>query len=429
MNKFLKTIVILTIFTLVFNLNSSPATADTQVCALPETGGKAVILMDAASGRVLYERDSHTELPPASLTKIMTAMLVVENGDLEHKVTASEHAANTPESSIYLEPGEVLTRMDLLYAAMLPSANDACTALAESIAGDEASFVLQMNKRAAELGLKNTHFANPHGLEAKGHYTSAYDLALLTRQALSYSLFVRVARTENKTIPWQAKDEDRILLNHNRLLYNYDGAIGVKTGYTRQAGNCVVGAAQRGDMILIAVTMNSPTIYKDLQNMLDYGFNNYKIINLCKAGEVMGKVDILNGQSKQVDVTLARNLSVAAADDEIPNLAYSMTLEPSAKAPIEKGDILGVCRLYLKGEYISNTNIVAEERIGIRQTWMETSVLGRLANTIFDKSNILILGLILVVYLFRKRLEKALKRLILFLLPQKIKEQHRNQRF
>lgn len=422
---------LLILITLVFNTSQAYASTNSDSKSHPETNGKAVILMDAHSGRVLYERNSREQLPPASLTKIMTALLVVENGNLNQRVTASEHAAETPECTIYLEPGEVLTRTELLYAAMLPSANDACTALAESITGDEASFVAQMNKRAAELGLKDTHFLNPHGLEAKGHYTSAYDLALLSKQALSNPVFAKAVATERKIIPWAGRDEDRILLNHNRLLYNYDGAIGVKTGYTKQAGNCVVGAAQRGDMVLIAVTMNSPTVYKDLQQMLDYGFAQYKMVTLGKVGEVSGGVDVLNGTAKKVQATLAHNLCIAAAEEEIPHLAYSFTLKSNIAAPVGEGDILGTCRLYLKGEQIASINMVADDRIEIRHSWMETSVLGRLATAVFYKSKIFLLALILslVIYLYRKRLEEALKQLILYLLPQKVKEQHRNHRF
>lgn len=425
--KIIRIFCLLSLTIMLFNVSPISASAHSDTKPYPATNGKAVILMDAHSGRVLYEHNSHEQLPPASLTKIMTGLLVVENGDLEQRVTASAHAAATPESTIYLEPGEILTRMELLYAAMLPSANDACTALAENVAGDEVGFVAQMNKRAGELGLKNTHFANPHGLEAEGHYSSAYDLALLTKQALSYPLFAKVTATERKVIPWAAKDEDRILLNHNRLLYNYDGAIGVKTGYTRQAGNCVVGAAQRGDMVLIAVTMNSPTVYSDLQQMLDYGFEQYKMVTLGKVGEVSGTVNVLQGTAAKVKATLARNLSIAAADEEIPYLAYSFALKPTAAAPVEPGDILGTCRLYLKGEQIGSINMVADERIGIKHSWMETSALGKLATAVFTKWRLLLFGLILllVIYLCRKRLEEALKRLILFLLPARIKEQHR----
>ncbi|MGI5921646.1 MAG: D-alanyl-D-alanine carboxypeptidase family protein, partial [Syntrophomonadaceae bacterium] len=219
----------------------------------PQTLAKAAVLMDASSGRVLYESNAHQRLSPASVTKIMTALLVAEQGNLEQKVTISQNAADTPESSVWLEPGEKLTRRQLLYACMLNSANDAAVALAESVAGSEQDFVQLMNRRARQLGMKDSHFGNPHGLETAGHYTSAYDLALLSREALTNKIFRQVVATQSTKIPWTGKEYDRLLVNQNRLLYRYDGAIGVKTGYTKQAGNCVVGAAQRGSLVLIAV--------------------------------------------------------------------------------------------------------------------------------------------------------------------------------
>ncbi|MEA1960667.1 MAG: D-alanyl-D-alanine carboxypeptidase family protein [Bacillota bacterium] len=261
--------------------------------AQPETNGKAVVLLDANSGRVLYENNSHEKLPPASVTKIMTALLVIEKGDLDKNAVISEHAADTPEATIYAEPGEVLSRMDLLYAAMLPSANDACTALAESVSGNEASFIELMNQRARELGMKDTHYCNPHGLQTTAHVTSACDLALLAREALSNEAFAKIVGTKQTQIPWVGRDENRVLINQNRLLYRYDGAIGVKTGYTQEAGNCVVGAAKKGDMTLISVSLNSPTVYDDLQNMLDYGFENYQMVTVAKSNQLIKEVKVI----------------------------------------------------------------------------------------------------------------------------------------
>jgi D-alanyl-D-alanine carboxypeptidase (penicillin-binding protein 5/6) len=259
----------------------------------PEPRGKAAVLMDAASGRVLYSKNCHDRLPPAGLTKIMTTLLVVENGEINKKVEASEHAAKTPESTIYLQPGEVLTRLQLLYACMLHSANDAATDLAESTAGSEPAFVKLMNQRAKQLGMCDTHYKNPHGLEIKGHYTSAFDLALVTRQAMANPIFCQVVATRSISIPWADHAQDRILLNENRLFYRYPGTIGVKTGYTRQAGNCVVGAAKRGKLVLIAVSLNSPTVYDDLEQMLDFGFTHYQNLTLIKASLISVKVKVL----------------------------------------------------------------------------------------------------------------------------------------
>jgi D-alanyl-D-alanine carboxypeptidase (penicillin-binding protein 5/6) len=245
------------------------------ITSQPEVKGKAAILVNAQTGKVIYVKNSHMQLPPASLTKIMTALLVIEHESLDQKVRISKHAAEIGlgVSNIALQPGEVLTREQLLYGCMLHSANDCATALAESTGGSESEFIKLMNQRARELKMNDTHFVNAHGLNDKDHYTSVYDLALLTRKAMTNPMFKRVVNTRWKVIPGNGHLQDRLLLNENRLLYRYQGAEGVKTGYTRQAGNCVVGAARRGKLELIAISMNSPAVYDDLERLLNYGFS------------------------------------------------------------------------------------------------------------------------------------------------------------
>lgn len=417
---------------LLINIDFSYASSSLNGKPYPETNGKAVILMDFHSGRVLYERNSNLRLPPASLTKIMTGLLAVENGNLDQKVTISEYAASIPECTIYLEPNEVLTRMELLYAAMLPSANDASTALAESIAGSEANFIDRMNQRANELGLKNTHFVNPHGLEDKEHYSSAYDLALIAREALKYPVFKDVVSTKRTVIPWASReDEDRILLNQNRLLSRYEGAIGVKTGYTRQAGNCVVGAAQRGSTVLIAVSMNSPTVYEDLQQMLDYGFENYKTVAVGSVEEISKEVKVIKGESPTVKAVPADSLKVAVTDEEVLHLTYVINLEPNVNAPIEKGDVLGTCELYLKGEHIKSIDIVASQSIDVKHSVFTTLISSfKISDLLLSKWGIIIgLAVFLMMYKKRNKLEDGLKRLLLFLLRNHIPNQSKNQRF
>jgi D-alanyl-D-alanine carboxypeptidase (penicillin-binding protein 5/6) len=278
--NYLLLIVIFTFF-LLLPSHEHALEASTQ----PQVQGQSAILMDYHSGRVLYAKNIKQTMPPASVTKIMTALLVIEKGNLDQVVEVSPHAASTRESGIYLQAGEKMTRRQLLYACMLPSANDASVALAESISGEEEDFVELMNQRAAELGLLDTHFCNPHGLHEDDHYTTAYDLACLSRMAMQHEVFREIVKTTNIVIPGPPKEEDRSIWNQNRLLYRYDGAVGIKTGYTRQAGNCVVGAAQKDDMLLIAVSLNSPTVYEDLMAMLDYGFANYQLVELEQSKE------------------------------------------------------------------------------------------------------------------------------------------------
>jgi D-alanyl-D-alanine carboxypeptidase (penicillin-binding protein 5/6) len=333
--------------------------ASSETLSYPQTAGKAAILMDASTGRVLYEVNAHEHLPPASVTKIMTALLVAEKGNLNQNVTISQTAADTPECSIWLEAGEQLTREQLLYACMLNSANDAATALAESTAGDEKSFVKLMNERARQLGLKDTHFCNPHGLETSGHYTSAYDLALLSREALQNPIFRRVVSTKTKNIPWADNEYERLLINQNRLLYRYEGSIGIKTGYTKQAGNCVVGAAQRGNLTLIAISLNSPSVYNDLEQMLDYGFGHYKQVTIKKAEQLSVIVPVQNGEQESVKAKPEADLTATVTQKEQTGLTYKMVPYQNVTAPVKKGQKVGVCRIFADGQEVGQVNLRA----------------------------------------------------------------------
>ncbi|MGE5544453.1 MAG: D-alanyl-D-alanine carboxypeptidase family protein [Bacillota bacterium] len=341
--------------------NSVPVIAGTpdKNPVFPQTQGKAVLLMDAHSGRVLYEINAHQRLSPASVTKIMTGLLVVEDGELNRLVKVSEKAATTPESAVWLEAGEKLTRAQLLYALMLNSANDASVALAESIAGSEQAFVDLMNQRAQELGMKDTHFCNPHGLEASGHYTSAYDLALLSREAMKYEVFRQVVATKTYHIPWADNDYGRLLINKNRLLWRYDDAIGIKTGYTKQAGNCAVGAAKRGSLTLIAVSMNSPSVYPDLQAMFDYGFSSYSLHTIKEAKQLSVKVPVLNGQEKTVLANPETDIKVAVTPQEVSQLSYTVHIDDVITAPVFEGQAVGVCQVYVEGTEVSRFELLA----------------------------------------------------------------------
>lgn len=350
---------ILLIFLFVANL--VPVWADTPAVssAFPQTQGKAVLLMDAHSGRVLYKKNEHQRMSPASVTKIMTGLLVVEDGELNRVVEVSEKAAATPESAVWLEAGEKLTRGQLLYALMLNSANDASVALAESVAGSKAAFVDLMNLRARELGMKDTHFSNPHGLEAGDHYTSAYDLALVSREAMKHDTLRKVVATKTYHIPWADNDYQRLLINKNRLLWRYDDAVGIKTGYTKQAGNCAVGAAKRGSLTLIAISLNSPTVYPDLQAMFDYGFANYTLHTVKDADQLSVEVPVLNGKVKTVQAVPKFALKVAATGEEASQTSYTVRIDDNLTAPVLEGQAVGVCTIHVGGKEVSSVELVA----------------------------------------------------------------------
>ncbi len=355
--------VLLILFCLTNLLLVCPVHADSPAVNYPQTLGKAALLMDASSGRVLYEVNAHERLSPASVTKIMTGLLVVEHGNLSQRITVSEKAATTPESAIWLETGETLTREHLLYALMLNSANDASVALAESVAGSENAFVELMNRRAKELGMGDTHFCNPHGLESTGHYTSAYDLALVSRESMNHAIFRQVVATKTKKIPWAENDYDRLLINKNRLLFRYDDAIGIKNGYTKEAGNCVVGAAQRGSLMLIAVALKSPSVYEDLQQMLDYGFANFNKKSIKKINDLSVEVPVVNGQEKTVLARPKVDLTVAVTTQEESSISYTVHPQDKVIAPVKKGQVLGICKISVAGNEAATVDLMASTSV------------------------------------------------------------------
>ena len=249
-----------------FFLGAVRASRAAQLAPPPQVSAKSAALLDGTTGECLYEKNGDQRALIASTTKIMTGLLVCEAGDLDRTVTVPETAAGTEGSSMYLKSGETLTRRELLYGMMLHSGNDAALTLAISVSGSEAAFVRQMNWRACALNLTQTHFANPHGLDSGENYSTALDLARLAQAALQNEQFRAVVSTKTITCA------GRTLTNHNKLLWRYDGCIGVKTGYTRHAGRILVSAAERGGRMLIAVTISDPDDWRDHVSLLDYGF-------------------------------------------------------------------------------------------------------------------------------------------------------------
>jgi D-alanyl-D-alanine carboxypeptidase (penicillin-binding protein 5/6) len=341
-----------------------PGAASAQGEAATLVQAKYAVLIDEGSGRVLYALNSSQRVPMASLTKVMTALLVLENGNLDQMVYVSSMAAETGESNVALEPGEILSRRDLLNALLLNSANDAATALAESVAGTEDNFVALMNRRARELGLNDTHFSNSHGLNAPDHYSSAYDLAVLSRKAMTNPIFQQLVATKSAVMPWAGHPWPRFLFNQNRLLYRYSGAIGIKTGYTWEAGNCVIGGAQRGSLRLIAVVLHSPNVYSDIDNLLNYGFDNYQAFDLDSSGLNPIRVKVSGGLEPSVEAQPDdRQLTTAALPDEEKELSYQTTVLPVIAAPVKKGAVLGTVNILLNGNQIGAVDLLATSDI------------------------------------------------------------------
>ena len=299
------------------------------------------ILIDASTGRILYQDNAHEKLAVASLTKVMTCLVALEHTDnLKQLVTLPDDFVNVGESNISLEAGDTYSMEDLLYALMLRSANDAAQAIAIGVAGSEAAFVDMMNAKTEELGLTESHWANPHGLDAEDHYSSAHDMAMITAAAWKEPFFRTLVATETWNMAW--KDGTTLsLTSHNQLLTLYDGANGVKTGYTSKAGNCLIGSAERDGLQLISVVLNCETHYESTAAMLDFGFQNYRAVSFGEAGQIITTIRVINGRDDRLNVVLAEdaNITVKADSDYTPEPTYEY--EKSIPAPVAAGTQVG----------------------------------------------------------------------------------------
>ena len=359
-----KTLCFLLTLTLLLSIFAFPTFAENSFTIDALSG----ILMEASTGKVLFEQDADKALPPASVTKIMTLLLVMEAVDggsvsLDDIVTASEHASSMGGSQIYLKEGEQMTVSDMIKSVVISSANDAAVALAEHVAGSEEAFVAKMNEKAAALGMKNTHFENTNGLDdtAQNHLTSARDIALMSAELIT---------KHPKVLEYSSIWMDSVrggtfgLTNTNRLIRFYRGANGLKTGSTSKAKFCISATAERDGMTLIAVVMGSPT--RDIRNaeaskMLDYGFANYALYRLEK--EDMGEIKVLGGTAQNCKISHGE-LSAVVESAKKGSIEIVTELPESVAAPIKSGDVVGTIRVMSGDTEIGKTDIVADEDVG-----------------------------------------------------------------
>ena len=321
------------------------------------TSASACVIIDEASGRVLLSHNAETALPMASTTKVMTALLALEQGDLDAPVTCSRNAFGVPGTSIYLSEGETLTLREMLYGLMLASGNDAATAIAEHIGGTVEDFCRMMTARATELGCKNTVFLTPHGLPCEGHYTTAHDLAFIARQAMTHAEFREIVGTARATIPWKGRSYARVLNNKNKLLSTYEGATGIKTGYTKKAGRCLVFGAERDGMRIIGVVLNCWDWFNEAARLMDLAFDRYEAVTLLHAGDSAGTVDVALTDGATVEAVLSADLTGVAAKGSIPQM--EIDLPPTVDAPVQAGQVLGTARLVAGGVTIAEADLVA----------------------------------------------------------------------
>ena len=349
-----------------------------RVSAANEDGlslsAESAILIEADSGCVIFESNAEKRLPMASTTKIMTALIAIESGELDRTVKIPEEAVGIEGSSIYLKVGEELTMSDLLYGLLLESANDAAAAIAIEVAGGFENFSELMNRRAESLGLSDTHFTNPHGLDDENHYTSAADLAALTREAMQNADFRRIVSTHSKDIPLNGDDGVRCLINHNRLLKSYDGAVGVKTGFTKRSGRCLVSCAERCGVSLIAVTLNAPDDWNDHRKLLDYGFSEYEHVTLAVTGDITLNLPIVGGSESYVKCSNKDSLSVTLPRSS--RVTTKIEADRYFPAPVTEGDALARAVFTVDGKEIASLPLFAES--SVEKLEQKTSIIDRI---------------------------------------------------
>ena len=323
----------------------------------------SAVLMDVDTGLVLYEKNPHQRLPNASTTKIMTAILLIEHCDMADRIEASKNASETPYTSLHLKPGETITAKDLLTGMLVRSANDASVAAAEHIAGSTDSFAKVMNVKAASLGCKNTNFVTPNGLHDPDHYSSAYDLCLITRYALRYPMFNEAIKTRKYLLNSRTiNKEDLCVYSHSKFLRSYPGADGVKSGYTKQSRTCYVGSATRNGRRLVSAILGSPNANAETALLMDYGFNNFEPRRIAAANQKCGEADVKGGRSSTVSARAAKELIVPVAKGD--NITTKLVFTP-VEAPITKGTPVGRMIAMAGGRQVAVVELAAGENVGI----------------------------------------------------------------
>lgn len=344
--------------------------ADTKEAKL-DISSKSAVLMDASTGKILYEKNSHEKLPPASVTKVMTMLLIceaLESGKIKEDddVQISEVASSMGGSQIFLEPGEIQKVDTLLKSIAVASANDACVAMAEYVGGSVEEFVVLMNKRAKELGMNDTNFVNTNGLPVDNHYTSAYDIALMSKELLKHKKISKYLTTWMDEVVVGKKQAKIGISNTNKLVKHYQGATGVKTGFTQQAKYCLSASALRNNTHLIAVTLcaeTSPIRFKDATNLLNYGFANYESVKICRANDKVATVKFEKGEKENVDLVAKDDLSVLIKKGDKKDFTKKVQIKEDLKLPIKKNTELGVVKVYRGDELVGESKIINTEDI------------------------------------------------------------------
>ena len=327
---------------------------------------KSAILMDVGSGQILYEKNAHDKLPPASVTKVMTMLLICEALDsgkitLDDSVQISDNAASMGGSQIFLEAGEVQKVDTLLKGIAVASANDGCVAMAEYIGGSVESFVDMMNAKAKELNMKDTNFVNTNGLPVDNHYTSAHDIAIMSRELLKHDVISKYLTTWMDQVVVGKKQITVGLANTNKLIKHYQGATGVKTGFTQQAKYCLSASAKRGDTHLVAVTLGaetSPERFKDATSLLNFGFANYESVKLCSKNDNIATLTLDKADEQKINLVAKEDLSVLIKKGGNKDFTRKIKVNENPTIPIKKGTNLGYVEIYQGKTLVGKVDLV-----------------------------------------------------------------------
>lgn len=362
-----------------FSILSSPITvaaSEPQLQMAPKA--KSAILLEVDTGTVLYEKNSNEKLPPASITKVMTLLLIMEAIDrgelkLTDKVRASERAASMGGSQIFLQPGEEMTVNDMIKGISIASGNDASVAMAEHIGGTEEAFVAKMNERAKKLGMKNTHFVNSNGLPMQNHYSSAMDIAIMSRELLKHEIITKYTGTYQDYLRKESSSPFW-LVNTNRLVRFYEGVDGLKTGYTSEAKYCLTATAKRNNMRVLSVVMGEPdtkTRNSEIASMFDYAFNHYHVNPLYKKGDVVKQLTVDKGRETKVNVVTPRAVSMLLKKGEKPDMyERQVVLAKHLYAPVSKEKAVGHIFIRTKdGKELTRIDLFPEKTIDTAGMW------------------------------------------------------------
>jgi D-alanyl-D-alanine carboxypeptidase (penicillin-binding protein 5/6) len=354
---------------------------------LPKISSPAAVAIDTINGRILYSKNAYSRRQMASTTKMMTAILAIEKGDLNDIVTVSKRAAYVGGSQAHLKVGEKIKLEYLLYALMLPSGNDAAIAIAEHIAGSVENFVAMMDEKALEIGAKNTKYGSPHGLD-RNNYSTAYDLAIIARYCLTNPIFAEVVRTKSKVVPREGMENGKEYTNTNEMLHSYEGADGVKTGYTGPAGRCLVTSATRDGWQVISVVLGANSKYSrsnDSRKILNYVFSNFPLITVLPDGQEMISIPVVKGKKEKVYAINKGEISMHLNDTELANIEREFIVPEQLTAPIKRGQKIGKVVLRLGESPIGSCELYAKEDVAfwtidmnlskILKQWMEMNKL------------------------------------------------------